>query len=239
MGPPPPYEPEVWVREDAPPAPAPKRKRDRSIPVDTDRLQAELTRALGAPKAKRATDRVAEAARAFANQQLDDARRALAPIAADAPGSASVRELLGLTLYQLGRWKAATKELEAFREITGSDEQNPVLADCYRALGRHSDAEVLWEALRESSPSAEIVAEGRIVAAGSLADRGRLSDAIRLLEAAPRGKKAREHHLRTAYALADLRERAGDVSRSRELFAWIVGVDPDFADAAQRLDSLS
>jgi hypothetical protein len=106
-------------------------------------------------------------------------------------------------------------------------------------VGRHADAEVLWEELREASPSAELVAEGRIVAAGSLADRGRLADAIRLLESAPRGRKAKEHHLRTAYALADLRERAGDLSRSRELFAWLVGVDPDFADARERLSALS
>lgn len=199
----------------------------------------ELARAVGPAKAERLTRRVSEGARAFANDQLDDARQILTPIATAAPTSASVRELLGLTLYSLGRWRAAAKELEAFRELTATPDQHPVLADCYRALGRHHDAEALWEELREASPGAELVAEGRIVAAGSLADRGRLSDAIRLLEAAPRGKRAREHHLRTAYALADLRERAGDVARSRELFAWIVGVDGDFGDARARLSSLS
>ncbi|HXH59077.1 tetratricopeptide repeat protein [Iamia sp.] len=209
------------------------------MPVDVEMLASELLRALGPTRGARATDRVVEAARAFANEQLDDARRVLGPVASDAPGAATVRELLGLTLYQLGRWRPAVKELEAFRELTRSVDQNPVLADCYRALGRHADAETLWDELREASPSAELVTEGRIVAAGSLADRGRLSDAIRLLESAPRGKKARPHHLRNAYALADLRERAGDVSRSRELFAWIVGVDADFADAAVRLSGLS
>lgn len=238
--PPPPFEREVWVRDDAPPAPTPAtRRRDRSTPIDTELVRSELARALSPAKTKRATDRVAEAARAFASEHLDDARRILKPIAAEAPGAATVRELLGLTLYQLGRWRPAAAELEAFRDLTGSVEQNPVLADCYRALGRHTDAEELWEELREASPSAELVTEGRIVAAGSLADRGRLSDAIRLLESAPRGKKAREHHLRTAYALADLRERAGDVSRARELFGWISGIDADFADVRRRLDALS
>jgi len=226
------------VREDEPkPRPGP-RKRDRPAPIDTELVEAELVRALGPAKGSRAARRVAEGARAFANERLDEARKVLSPIARAAPGAASVRELLGLTLYQLGRWRPAAKELEAFGELSGAVDQHPVLADCYRALGRHQDAEALWDELREASPSAELVAEGRIVAAGSLADRGRLADAIRLLEAAPRGRKPREHHLRTAYALADLRERAGDVSRSRELFAWIVGVDPDFADAADRLDTL-
>lgn len=209
------------------------------MPVDTELLASELVSALGPTRGARATDRVVDAARAFAREQLDDARRVLAPVASDAPGAATVRELLGLTLYQLGRWRPAAKELEAFRELTLSVDQNPVLADCYRALGLHAEAETLWDELREASPSAELVTEGRIVAAGSLADRGRLADAIRLLESAPRGKKARPHHLRNAYALADLQERAGDVSRSRQLFAWIVGVDVEFADATARLSNLS
>ncbi|CAN5755162.1 hypothetical protein BH24ACT4_BH24ACT4_23780 [soil metagenome] len=227
------------MRDDAPPPPPAKKRRDRSVPVDIDLVEGELRKALGPTKGPRAAGRVAGAAKAFANERLEDARRVLAPIAKDAPGATVVRELLGLTLYQQGRWRPAAKELEAFRDLTGSVDQNPVLADCYRALGRHRDAEALWEELRESSPGAELVTEGRIVAAGSLADRGRLDDAIRLLESAPRGKKVRDHHLRTAYALADLRERAGDVSRARELFSWIVGVDAGFADANDRLGNLT
>lgn len=230
----------MWIREDAPPAPSSGRKRrEKPAPIDTELVRSELARVVSPAKAKRFTDRVADAARAFANDRLEDARKVLKPIAEEAPGAATVRELYGLTLYQMERFRPAAVELEAFRELTGSVEQNPVLADCYRALGRHTDAEELWEELREASPSAELVAEGRIVAAGSLADRDLLADAIRLLESAPRGKKAREHHLRTAYALADLRERAGDVSRARELFAWIAGVDSDFADVRRRLSALS
>jgi hypothetical protein len=228
LSPPPPYEPEVWVREDTPAQVTSGRRREKPAPIDSDLVSKELGRLLTPAKAKRFTDRVGEAARAFGNERLDDARRILKPIAEAAPGAASVRELLGLTLYQLGRYRPAATELEAFRELTGSVDQNPVLADCYRALGRHTDAEELWEELRVASPSA-----------GSLADRDRLADAIRLLESAPRGKKAHEHHLRTAYALADLRERAGDVSRARELFAWIAGVDADFADVRRRLSALS
>jgi lipopolysaccharide biosynthesis regulator YciM len=48
-------------------------------------------------------------------------------------------------------------------------------------------------------------------------------------------KRPQEHHLRRAYALADLYERAGDVARARELFSRLVAVDPDFADARSRL----
>ncbi len=102
----------------------------------------------------------------------------------------AVRELNGLTLYRLRRWKLAAAELEAFRELTHSTEQHPVLADCYRALKRPKRVAELWDELREASPSAELVTEGRIVMAGSLADRDDVVGAIRLLsreglEAAP------------------------------------------------------
>ncbi len=40
----------------------------------------------------------------------------------------------------------------------------------------------LWDELRQASPSAELVVEGRIVMAGMMADRGDLPGAIRLLE---------------------------------------------------------
>jgi tetratricopeptide (TPR) repeat protein len=151
-----------------------------------------------------------------------------------------VRELYGLTLYRLGQWSAATRELEAFVELTGSTEQHPVLADCARALKRWDRVEELWSELKAASPSAPLVAEGRIVVAGALADQGRLSEAIALLEpaVARQPKKLHEHHLRLLYALADLRERAGEVPAARSLFRRIRDVAPDFADVNDRLRGL-
>ncbi|MEZ5238117.1 MAG: hypothetical protein R2716_03970 [Microthrixaceae bacterium] len=118
-------------------------------------------------------------------------------------------------------------------------EQHPVLADCYRALGRHGRVEELWAELGSASPSAELVTEGRIVMAGSLADRGELPAAISLLS---KGFKlpARhgEHHLRRAYALADLYERAGDIPQARQIFERIEALSPDYLDVAERIGSL-
>ena len=62
--------------------------------------------------------------------------------------------------------------------MTRSTEQHPVLADCYRALKRTEAVPGLWEELREASPSAELVTEGRIVMAGALADKGGVAGAI-------------------------------------------------------------
>jgi tetratricopeptide (TPR) repeat protein len=195
---------------------------------------------LGASRGSRANDRLRDAAHAFERERFTESLGLLKPIAANAPRAAAVRELLGLTYYRLGRWKAAVRELEAFRTLTGSTEQHPVLADAYRALQRCREVEGLWEELKESSPAADLVTEGRIVMAGTLADQGRLREAILLLEKSQKGvKRPGVHHLRQGYALADLYERAGDVARARELFRWVLDHQPGFADAAERAGSLA
>jgi tetratricopeptide (TPR) repeat protein len=145
-----------------------------------------------------------------------------------------------LAYYGTGQWALAAKELEAFRALAGSVEQHPVLADCYRALKRYQSVAELWEELREASPGAALVTEGRIVAAGALADQGDVKGAIQLLERGPvRPRRAPAlHHARLWYALADLYERAGDAPRARELFERVVAVEPGLADAAERLAAL-
>jgi tetratricopeptide (TPR) repeat protein len=200
----------------------------------------ELAREVGPERARKLESRLKDAGRAFERGRFTEARRMLRPLVDEAPGAASARELLGLTYYRLGQWNPAIKELEAFHGLTGSTEQHPVLADCYRARKQWPKVDELWEELRAASPSAELVAEGRIVAAGALADRKRLGEAIATLEQGVKlAKRPKAHHLRMAYALADLRERAGDVPGARELFEWVARHDPDLADAEERAAALA
>ena len=253
------------------------------MPAPAVAPRTALRRALGDVRGERSARRLERAAQAFRDERFDDARRLLLPLAKAAPGIAEVRELCGLTLYRLGRFKAALAELEAFRDVSGSTEQHPVLADCHRALGRWADVQALWRELGAVSPSAELVTEGLIVTAGAKADRGELPAAIRMLErgwtmgtaakgpavagatsggkGAPRRKgrppsrrgpndawmlkrgwklplRPRPHHLRRAYALADLYERAGRSPRARELFGWVKRHDPALADVADRVRTL-
>jgi tetratricopeptide (TPR) repeat protein len=151
-----------------------------------------------------------------------------------------VRELHGLTLYRLGRWSAAICELEAFRALEPTDfDQHPTLADSYRAKKRWREVEELWDELREASPSADLVAEGRIVMAGALADQDELGEAIALLEKARTdNKRPRPHHLRLWYAMADLYEKAGDIPRARDLFRRVFAADPELYDTKDRLRSI-
>lgn len=244
------YEPEsTWVRVDdedgvrreASGAVRRGRERDGGTPTaPVAETREELSKSVGARQAEKLAKVVRDAAKAFDRERYQDSRKLLVPVTERASSFAPARELLGLTYYRLGRWKQAVKELEAFREITHSTEQHPVLADCYRALGKWAQVDELWVELREASPSAELVTEGRIVAAGALADQGKLRSAIALL--GDKGwklpKAPKEHHLRRAYALADLYERAGDVPRARDLFGRIERVDPEFGDVADRLRSL-
>ncbi|MCA9851622.1 MAG: tetratricopeptide repeat protein [Dehalococcoidia bacterium] len=198
-----------------------------------------MHRLLGEDRGRKEARRLRQAGVAFQEERFQEARTALRGLAELAPEVPEIRELYGLTLYRLGRWKEAAVQLEAFRTLSGSTEQHPVLTDCYRALGRYHDVDALWAELREVSPSAALVVEGRIVVAGALADRGRLSDAVRTLEQGWRPpKKPREHHLRRAYALADLYERSGDVPRARELFRWVQHWDPELGEVSSRLRAL-
>jgi tetratricopeptide (TPR) repeat protein len=209
------------------------------LPDDEGSPKDELRKAVGAQKAEKLQRRLKSASDSFKRSRYEEARKTLRPLAEAAPAAATVRELYGLTLYRLGRWKQAARELEALRTLTDGVEQHPVLADCYRALGRHREVEELWAELREVSPAAHLVAEGRIVAAGSLADQGRLPEAIKLLEPAVRpARKAQEHHLRIGYVLADLYERAGELPKAREMFQRVMSNDPDFVDVRSRLRSL-
>lgn len=215
----------------------------------SDGPRAELVRTLGAGPGKRSARRFEQAAAAFASERFAEARKLVAPVARAAPEVADVRELHGLVLYRLGRFGPAAGELEAFRRLSGSTEQHPVLADCRRALGHWDEVDSLWAELGAASPSAELVTEGMIVTAGARADRGDLSGAIRMLERGWRvtgrqgwnfPRRPGHHHLRRAYALADLYERAGrPPARARELFGWVSRHDPHLADAAQRLKALS
>jgi tetratricopeptide (TPR) repeat protein len=216
-----------------------RRAAPAAAPEESIEPDPSLRRAVPGKAVDRMEQRVKEASRAFRRERYDEARKILRPIAEAAPTAESVRELLGLTYYRMGKWKLAVNELEAFRDLAGSTEQHPVLADCYRALGRHRKVAELWEDLRAASPSAALVAEGRIVYAGSLADQGQLADAISVLEASkPPARKPQEHHLRVTYALADLHERAGDVPRARQLFRIVASADPELGDVEHRLRAL-
>ena len=238
------WEPEVWV-EEAPETEAPRGARPqgarpaRPRKAVPEEVQLELRDTVDSRQSPRVAQRLAQAVEAYERDRYEDALRLLRPIARQAPTSPAVRELLGLTLYRLGKWRPAIRELEAFHALTGSVDQHPVLMDSHRATARWPAVEATWEQLRQASPPSEVLNEGRIVMAAALADRGDLAAAIELLARVPTKERPPPlHHLRVWYTLADLYERAGDVPRARTLFSRVLDQDPALFDTQQRLAAL-
>ena len=181
----------------------------------------------------------ADAASAFAAEDYAEAIRLGEQAKHIALRSIVVRELLGLAYYRSGRWKEAARELAAFRRISGSTEQNPVLADCYRAMGKPDRALELCDEIDPRRVDPSVLYEGEIVAAGALRDMGRIDDAIRRLESLQLNPEvAQEHHLRAWYALADFLERKGRFTQAREWFEAVAAADPEITDAGDRADNL-
>ena len=218
------------------PAPAPAE-----LPAD---IAGELASAAGPDwnhLKTRMTERMAAGIGAYDRQRYRDAARILNVVADAIPTAPSVRELLALSLYHQGYWKAALPHLEAFAALTGSVDQHPVRMDCQRALGRPKRVESLWNELRQGSPDAEVLTEGRLVLAGTRAEHDDLAGAIALLTDAGAGRLVRnpaERHLRQWYVLADLMERSGDLPKARELFLRVQVADPEAYDVSDRLAAL-
>ena len=183
--------------------------------------------------------RLTAAAEAYEHDRYEEALLAVRPVVERVPDAPAVMELYGLTLYRLGRWRQAAKQLRELHLRTGSFDQFPVIADCERALGHPERVRELWDELRRSGVDHEVLVEGRLVMAGALADGGALDSAIALLEPEQRNRRNPSlAHLRQWYALADLYERAGDLPRARQLFGRVALADPEALDAPERLRAL-
>jgi tetratricopeptide (TPR) repeat protein len=221
--------------------PPSEQRRSPHEPVHlSDDIVAELHATARPGKGAILTKIFADAAAAFADGDLGEAIRLGEQAKHIALRSPAVRELLGIALYRARRWRDAARELSAFRRIAGTTEQNPVLADCYRALGRPERAlEICDEVERGRVPDA-VFYEARIVAAGALRDMGRADDAIRRLEALQlHPDRVEVHHLRAWYALADVLESRGRFTQARSLFEAVASTDADLTDAPERARRLA
>ena len=182
----------------------------------------------------------AEAAGAYMEEDYAEAIRLGEQAKHIALRSAAARELLGLAYYRTGKWSEAAKELTTFRRISGSTEQNPVIADAYRAMGKPDKALEFCQEIDRKAVEPAVYYEGVIVGAGALADQDRLDDGIAILERLDlRPEVAAEHHLRAWYALADLLERRGRFTQAREWFEAVASADAELTDAPERAKRLT
>jgi tetratricopeptide (TPR) repeat protein len=197
-----------------------------------------------ATRPTRINDVVSRLARAIELLSREDAGAAVAEAEkakALSPRSSSVREVLGLALYGQGRWAESAAELKTYKRMTGRTDQNHVIADALRGMGKPSEAVPLAdEVLRDRSASGEIKAEAVIVAASALADEGRFAEALAFLgRAKTRDDVAEPYTLRLWYVRGDILQRAGRPADAAREFRKIVRHDPGAFDAAERLAQVS
>ena len=222
---------------------APARTSSHKPKHEPVHLAADIVEELHATarpgKAEILVQAFSEAAGAFAASDLEEATRLGEQAKHLALRSVAARELLGLIHYRSGRYQEAARELAAFRRLSGSQEQNPVLADCYRALGRPQHALEVCDEIDGRSISEPVFYEGAIVAAGALADLGRMEEAVTRLESLDLEPAiAQEHHIRAWYALGDLLERRGRFRQALEWFEAAAEADEHATDAPERVGRL-
>jgi tetratricopeptide (TPR) repeat protein len=227
-----------------PRAPSPGRNRRDLADAPAFHLSDDVIRELRATarpgKADILVKVFSQAAGAFADEDYETAVRLAEQSKHMALRAGVVRELLGLAYYRMGNWQKAARELAAFKRIAGSTEQNPVIADCYRAMGKPDHALELCNEVERKQVSDGVYYEAAIVAAGALADMGRVADAIDRIQRLDLDPDvAQEHHLRAWYVLGDLLEKKGRFTQAREYFEAVGAADPEITDAPERAARLA
>lgn len=160
-----------------------------------------------------------------------------------APRVGAVREALGVALYLAEDYAGALTELQTYRRVTGSVDQNHVLADCHRALGRGVEkvAELIEEMRGDPEVPLERKVEGDIVWASTLADAGDVGAGRAVLRPTldrVEDDEPTEAHLRLWYVAGDLAERAGAGAEARRWFQRIDEAAEGFFDVEARLQRL-
>jgi ADP-ribose pyrophosphatase YjhB (NUDIX family) len=221
----------------APPRPALPEDERPALPRGVER---EIERALGpGRKAKDVALALSIGAAAIDEDRADIALPMLAWAKHEAPRVSAVREAYGVALYLHEDYAGALSELHAYRRLTGRLDQNHLVADCYRALGRELDkvieaAQAL--ATAEDAPE-DRRAEAVIVWAAALADAGDVGAGRavvrRFLERPRAGDQP--HDLRVRYLAADLAERQEDGPEAARQLELIAAVDPELLDVDERL----
>jgi len=200
----------------------------------------ELRQTARRGEAEEAVTHMDRAVKSLAREEHVRAAKAAEEAKAAAPRSAAVREVLGLAYYQQGRFHEALSEMQAYRRLSGRQDQNHIAADCHRALGQPRKAVPLVEEELRAQVGEEAHAEAVVVGASALADMGRFEQALALLRRrSTRADVGRGSDLRIWYVTGDVLERAGRPDEAAEQFRRVVRHDPGAYDAAERLARLS
>jgi tetratricopeptide (TPR) repeat protein len=217
---------------------SPSPRRRSGLPPE---IAAELRQTARAGKAEPATARLERAVELL---ERGDARGAAAEAQKAkelAPRSAAIREVLGLAYYRQERFREALTEMQAYRRMSGRADQNHIIADCLRSIGRPDRAVALAEeALAARGVPLAAKTEAVIVAASALADQGKFDQALGLLRRVrTREDVAGPEVIRVWYVTGDILAKAGRTQEAAREFRKILRHDSAAYDAAERVAQLS
>lgn len=147
---------------------------------------------------------------------------------------ACVREAVGVAAYHAGEFAEASRELRAYRRLSGRADYVAVLADCERAAGRPEAALRLLAQAPRNHPGHSEWVERQIVEAGARRDLGEVGGAILVLRDALQSLRKGagagvdpDDLIRLRYAYADGLEAAGRVEDAGAEFSAIAHDDLD------------
>ena len=191
-------------------------------------VQEEVNRSTRKERRPAVLQYLEAAAGAFADAKYGKAAQQAEQAKEASSSNATIREILGLSYYRLGRWKDALKELRGFRRIAGETTHLPVEMDCLRALERGNDVEKAWAQLHDLGGRRDTMREARVVYGSYLLDGGRLHEAWKVVNPKKIHKEADESSLRQWYVAARVAAHLGDDSSARQLVSAITAADPGF-----------
>ncbi|MEX2323173.1 MAG: hypothetical protein WEA29_05315 [Acidimicrobiia bacterium] len=227
--------PEPPDRVDRPTAAAPRRSWAAEGGLPRWVLEA-LTRATPKVRLSAAIEHLELAAKAFAASRYGKAMAEAESAKALSPRDATIRELIALSAYRLGRWDVALRELRVFRRLTGEPLHIPIEIDVLRALGRAStEIDEVWERLQRLDADPATRDEARVVYASHLMDRGETRRAWEITGPKRLTADPAESELRVWYVAARAAGILGDTATAHRLREAIEEADPAFPG----LDELS
>jgi tetratricopeptide (TPR) repeat protein len=188
----------------------------------------ELTRVTPRNQIAGATRALEQAALLFAGAKYGRALRHAEEAKSLSPRDATVREVIGLSAYRLGKWDQALRELRTFRRFTGETTHLPVEMDALRALERGKDVEEAWRLLRKLGGRPDTLDEGRVVYGSYLLDADRAREAWKVVEPGRLVQDPGESRLRVWYVAARAAARLGDFGTARRLYQAVQQTDPAF-----------
>ncbi|MCA1832056.1 MAG: tetratricopeptide repeat protein [Actinomycetota bacterium] len=214
-----------------------KRVDYSSLPV---RVMRELDYTALADRAEEAKESMATALAAFDVGNTGKALAAARKAKDAAPRARSVRETLGLILHARGAYKEALSELQTYKRMSGSSLQDPIIGDCYRALGRPDKALEIVQALGRFDVDQSTWVDAQITRARAHEDRGNIESALGVLNIADDLPDLPEDlRLRLRYELAEMLERGDRKDEARAMFARIAVKSPGYRDVVDRARALA